>query len=156
MDLVLKFAYREDLDVSLLTGLRDGSFRNAKLTANKLVIERDKDERNIKALKSVKLSFELKDGSSLSIRGNLGCSFRQPFGGEFYAQNVDVYENVIFKGIRGVDCRVAFNNSPHDINYMQSMLGEISRHKDFVFNVSQFDYFMEVFGYYKKLFEKLN
>jgi hypothetical protein len=156
MDLVLKFAYREDLDVSLLAGLRDGNFRNAKLTANKLNIERDKDERNIKALKGVKLSFELKDGSSLSIRGNLGCSFRQPFGGEFYAQNVDVYENVSFKGIRGVDCRVAFNNSPHDINYIQSMLGEISRHKDFVFNVSQFDDFMEVFGYYKKLSEELN
>ena len=36
------------------------------------------------------------NGGSLILIGNLGCSFRQPFGGEFFVKKVVIEENTVF------------------------------------------------------------
>ena len=165
MELVLKLKLANFLEEEgrererdLIDAVQDGKMHKVKLTANQLLIERDnRDERNIKSLKKVKMVFQMSKGGCLILIGNLGLSFREPYGGEFYVTNA-IAEEKSFKEINGVDLNVQFNNMypPTGIDTMFSYLEQISKDKDFVYNISQFDEFMEIFKYYREISSQLN
>ena len=164
MVLTLKLTYAPHLaeeeharDRELIDAVNDGSFHAVKITTNKLNIERDrKDQRNISAIKGVKLVYELSGGGCLILMGNLSCSFRSPFGGEFFVSRTALEEKRNFADMEGVSTQVRFANNPMDIAAMQSFLDSLSVNPDLVFNLSQFDEFMEIFGFYKTLSGELN
>ena len=109
MVLTLKLTYAPHLaeeeharDRELIDAVNDGSFHAVKITTNKLNIERDrKDQRNISAIKGVKLVYELSGGGCLILMGNLSCSFRSPFGGEFFVSRTALEEKRNFADMEG-------------------------------------------------------
>lgn len=164
MTLNLKLTYASHLndenrehDRDLINAVNDGKVHSVKITTNKLQIERDrKDARYIVAIKGVKLIYQMARGGCLILMGNLSCSFRQPFGGEFFVTKTAIEEKRNFKEIEGVSADIMFTNYPMDISSMQYSLAVIADSSNLVFNLSQFDEFMEIFGFYKTLSGELN
>ena len=145
----------EQLD--LLDIVDDGDFHVVKITTNSLDLKKDKfDDRLINAINNVKLIYMMEDGGCLILIGNLSCSFKEPYGGEFYVRKVVIDENNVFDDIVGVKEEVKFSNYPESIDSMQPKLKSISLNPDLVFNLSQFDEFMEIFEFYKALSSELN
>ena len=143
--------------LELLMAIDDGNYHDVKITTNILDLRYDRrDQRLLTAINGVKLIYKMANGGSLILIGNLGCSFRQPFGGEFFVKKVVVEENTVFDNIVGANERVIFTNYPVDISSMQNKLAEISKDPNLVFNLSQFDEFMEIFKFYKSLSRELN
>lgn len=143
--------------LELLMAIDDGNYHDVKITTNILDLRYDKrDQRLLIAIYGVKLIYKMANGGSLILIGNLGCSFRQPFGGEFFVKRVVVEENTVFDNIVGANERLIFTNYPVDISSMQNKLAEISKDPNLVFNLSQFDEFMEIFKFYKSLSSELN
>ena len=143
--------------LELLSVVDDGRYHAVKITTNILDIKYDrKDQRLLSAINSVKLIYKMANGGSLILIGNLGCSFRQPFGGEFFVKKVVVEENTVFDNIVGAFDDVMFSNYPIDIPTMQDRLARISKDSNLVFNLSVFDEFMEIFEFYKALSSELN
>ena len=143
--------------LELLSVVDDGRYHAVKITTNILDIKYDrKDQRLLSAINGVKLIYKMANGGSLILIGNLGCSFRQPFGGEFFVKKVVVEENTVFDNIVGAFDDVMFSNYPIDIPAMQDRLARISKDPNLVFNLSQFDEFMEIFEFYKALSSELN
>ena len=71
--------------LELLSAVDDGHYHDVKITTNILDLRHDKkDERQLSSINGVKLIYKMANGGSLILIGNLGCSFRQPFGGEFF------------------------------------------------------------------------
>ena len=144
-------------EIELIRAVDDGNIHRVKLTTNKLDIERDRrDARDIVKLKNVKLVFQMAMGGCLVLIGNLGCSFQQPFGGEFYAMRAVTEEKTDFHQVQGVATDCIFCNSPMSIDQTKSMLSALSQDSSFEFNLSQFDEFMDVFKFYKELSGELN
>lgn len=164
MELDLKLTYAPHLnnddrenERDLIEAVNDGKQYSVKITTNKLLIEKDrKDERFIAGLKGIKLIFQLENGGCLLLMGHLQCSFKQPFGGEFFVTKAVLEEKRKFKEIDGVEVDIQFSNYPTDINTMQSSLALIASAPNFEFNLSQFDEFMDIFGFYKTLSSELN
>lgn len=143
--------------LEMLMAIDDGNYHDVKITTNILDLRYDRrDQRLLTAINGVKLIYKMANGGSLILIGNLGCSFRQPFGGEFFVKKVVVEENTIFDNIVGANERVIFTNYPVDISSMQNKLAEISKDPNLVFNLSQFDEFMGIFEFYKALSSELN
>lgn len=143
--------------LELLMAIDDGNYHDVKITTNILDLRYDRrDQRLLTAINGVKLIYKMANGGSLILIGNLDCSFRQPFGGEFFVKKVVVEENTVFDNIVGANERVIFTNYPVDISSMQNKLAEISKDPNLVFNLSQFDEFMEIFKFYKSLSSELN
>lgn len=143
--------------LELLMAIDDGNYHDVKITTNILDLRYDRrDQRLLTAINGVKLIYKMANGGSLILIGNLSCSFRQPFGGEFFVKKVVVEENTVFDNIVGANERVIFTNYPVDISSMQNKLAEISKDPNLVFNLSQFDEFMEIFKFYKSLSGELN
>ena len=141
----------------MLMAIDDGRYHDVKITTNILDLRYDrKDERLLTSINGVKLIYKMANGGSLILIGNLGCSFRQPFGGEFFVRKVVKEDNTAFDNIVGVNEEVLFTNYPVDISGMQNKLAEISKDPNLVFNLSQFDEFMEIFEFYKSLSSELN
>lgn len=164
MTLNLKLTYAPHLsdenrehDRELIGAVNDGMSHSVKITTNKLQIERDrKDQRSISAIRGVKLIYQMARGGCLILMGNLSCSFRQPYGGGFFVTKTAIEEKRNFKEVEGVDADIIFTNYPTDISTMQAYLATIAYSPNLVFNLSQFDEFMEIFGFYKKLSSELN
>ena len=164
MVLNLKLTYAPHLneenrahDRELIDAVNDGLTHSVKITTNKLQIERDrKDQRSISAIRGVKLIYQMARGVCLILMGNLSCSFRQPYGGEFFFTKTAVEENRNFKEVEGVDADIIFTNYPTGIQTMQTYLAMLAESPNLVFNLSQFDEFMEIFGFYKTLSGELN
>jgi superfamily I DNA and/or RNA helicase len=129
----------------------------AKISTKSLEIERDKkDNRFIKSLRKVEIAIALKEGY-LILKGHLGCSFNRPFGGEFYIIDFREIPNGNFALLGGVTFNFKVdNNNPIDNSLMFGLLEELSSNSNFVFNISQFDEFMEVFMFYKKISDEIN
>lgn len=129
----------------------------AKLSTKQLNIEYDReDNRYIKSLKKVEIAIMLTEGF-LVLKGNLGCSYRPVFGGEFYLIDYKEITNGNFNMLGGIEFDLLFdNNNPISIDNMKLMLMQIAHRPDFVFNIGQFDEFMEVFRFYKKLSDEIN
>ena len=143
--------------LEMLMAIDDGNYHDVKITTNILDLRYDRrDQRLLTAINGVKVIYKMANGGSLILIGNLGCSFRQPFGGEFFVKKVVVEENTVFDNIVGANERVIFTNYPVDISSMQNKLAEISKDPNLVFNLSQFDEFMEIFEFYKALSSELN
>ena len=136
----------------------DGKAHDVKITTNSLKIQPDRlDERLIKSLNDVKIIYDVEDPKGcLILIGNLGCSFHEPFGGEFRVKKVFFDCNADYKSVNGTKSRVVFANYPICIDEMQEQLSKLKKSKNFVFNLSQFDEFMELFQYYKDLSSELN
>lgn len=143
--------------LEMLMAIDDGNYHDVKITTNILDLRYDRrDQRLLTAINGVKVIYKMANGGSLILIGNIGCSFRQPFGGEFFVKKVVVEENTVFDNIVGANERLIFTNYPVDISSMQNKLAEISKDPNLVFNLSQFDEFMEIFEFYKALSSELN
>lgn len=162
MHLQLKLAYNQSEKIIGLEGwynslLANPNIIHAKLSTKRLEIEKDKrDERNICSLRKIELTLALKEGFLL-LKGHLSCSFRKPFGGEFYIIDYKEIPNGNFEKQGGVSVEIKFdNNYPDDISMMFRRLEKIAIDPDLVFNIGQFEEFMEVFTFYKKLSDEIN
>lgn len=141
----------------LIDAVNDGNPHAAKLTTNVLDVRYDRrDERQINSLNGIKLVFGMENGGCLILIGNLGCSFREPFGGEFYVKKVVVEEKSNYSSINGIEDSIWFSNYPISIEAMRDKLVNYRDNPKLVFNLSQFDEFMEIFNYYKALSSELN
>ena len=141
----------------LIDAVNDDNRHVVKLTTNILDVRYDRrDERQINSLNGIKLVFGMENGGCLILIGNLGCSFRAPFGGEFYVKKVVVEEKSNYLSINGIEESICFSNYPISIEAMREKLASYRDNTKLVFNLSQFDEFMEIFNYYKALSSELN
>lgn len=162
MNLRVKLSFNRSREVDGLDSWYETLLYNqkeikAKISTKNLQIEYDRnDNRNIKSLKKVEIVIPLVHGF-LILKGHLSCSFVQPFGGEFYMIDYKEIPNGSFNTLGGVEIGIHFDNHyPTDNNTMFSILKSILNHENFVFNVGQFEEFMEVFQFYKKLSDEIN
>ncbi len=154
----LKISTLDDKNQEILSALRDEKNHSVKIsTTKKMVVPDRKDSRLISSLNGVKIVLKKKEGGVLILIGNLQNSFRQPFGGEFFLKKV-AQETTDYDDIKGVEETIRFISigQPTDILTMQRKMDSISRHPNFEFNIGQFDEFMEIFEFYKKLSDELN
>lgn len=146
-----------EFEKEILGIIDDGKSHFVKLTTNILDTRYDrKDQRQLVSINGIKIVYEIPGGGCIILIGNLGCSFRAPFGGEFYVKKVVHEASSNFKDINGVDAEILFTNYPMSIECMQLNLSALSQSPDLVFNLSQFDEFMEIFEFYKSLSSELN
>ena len=138
--------------------VNDGLIHRAKLTANKLDVEQDyRNPLLYKTIKNVKLVFSINGREdSLVLKGNLCSSFRPPKGGEFFVKKAMIIKGLKFDTLEGVVQEIEFSNYPMTIDSFQRELMNISNDNNFVFNMSQFEEFMEIFNFYKQLSAELN
>lgn len=161
MNLTLKLSYNRNRDIKGLEDwynelLRQDNIK-CKLSTKKLEIQKDKkDERNIRSIRKIELTIALKTGF-LILKGHLSNSYIHPFGGEFYIIDFKEITNGTFETQGGVPVTVIFdNNKPDGIDITMSNLDKISKDPSFIFNIEQFDEFMEVFTFYRKLSDEIN
>lgn len=160
MNLRLKIDIGENVDEKVRNYIDTEIPYNAKLTTNKLTVEMDRNNPSeFKSIKNTKMIFDLEDGGILILIGNLSCLFRKDinlFGGGFFVNHGFIIESGIFADIKGITVSIIFSERPDSIEIMKTNLRAIVNDSSFQFNISQFDDFMDIFGYYKKLSEELN
>ena len=149
-----------DFDEDILDALRGiDDYHDAVMSTNKKVVIYDsKDSRYIKSINNVKICFQKADGGILGVVGNLQCDFRPPFGGTFFAKKAFISETDL-SDVRGERCEIKFVNpgySPMSIEKMREALSELDSSLDFEYDIGQFDEFMELFKFYKKISDELN
>ena len=141
----------------LIYRVDDGNVHEVKITSNNLEVQMDKkDSRDIANLRNVKLIYKASGGGCVILMGNLGCSFKQPFGGEFYVNKAIYDEKSNYDEIEGVVREIKFSNYPMCIDEIKRELVEIRFDNKLEFNLTQFDEFMEIFEFYKALSGELN
>lgn len=162
MSITLKLSYNQKevipgLEVWYNNLLASRNPIHSKVSTKILDITRDKkDERYINSIRKVEITIELKTGF-LILKGHLSCSYARPFGGEFYIIDYKEIPNGIFHTQGGVPVYLSFdNNNPVSIDTMRQFLDTLIMDNNFVFNVSQFSEFMEVFKFYKQLSDEIN
>lgn len=158
MELYLTLESAEMVNKEIINQLRDNRIHKVKLCTTRKEIEYDrKDARMIAGIKNVKIVYEMPDEGILILIGKLGCRFHQPFGGEFFCVRI-VKEQTNFKDVKGVDAQICFtaNLGTTSIGDMENYLQELSSSRNFEYNIGQFDEFMEIFEFYKKLSDELN
>jgi superfamily I DNA and/or RNA helicase len=159
MELSLKISCSDKVDSSVLSALRDSKYHYAKLSTTKVQIVPDRrDQRLIDSLKNIKIVLKKQDEGILILLGNLQCDHRPPYGGAFYITRV-VNEVTEYASVRGVSTRVRFATMDEPITdnrELEPFMQELIKDKDFQFNIGQFDEFMEIFEFYKKLSDELN
>ncbi len=137
--------------------LSQNNWIDCKISTKRLEIERDsKDERNIKSLRKIELAIKLTEGFVV-FKGHLGCSFRRPLGGELFLIDYRDIPNGTYDDLGGVPIEIKFDQMyPIGITPMFDALKNIVNDDRFVFNIGQFDEFMEVFNFYKKISDEIN
>ncbi len=152
-----KAKHLKEAELDLINAVDDGRYHDVIFTTNKIVLEMDRrDSRNVNAIKGVKVAYGMKNGQTLILMGNIGCSFRPPFGGEFFVTKALV-ENTEFSEISGVSGKLHFSSSyPTDNSYIRSFINDLISNPSFEFNFTQFDEFMDIFMFYKELSNELN
>ena len=140
-----------------LDAVNDGQGHDVLLSTNKINIEYDKrDPRYINRLKDVKIIYRLESQGCLILTGNLGCDYKQPYGGMFFCKGVYIDQNAEYSAIKGVPMNICFTNYPVSNDAMKSILEGLVKDENFEFNLSQFDEFMDIFKFYKQLSSELN
>ena len=143
-------------ELDLIDAVDDGALHEIKLTTNKIEIDKDKrDNRFINAIRRLKIVYKLKKGGCLLLMGKLTCSYASPYGGEFFVTKAVLEENTDFKDVKGVKGTIRFTSSPVSNDYMHDVLPQIVSDEDFEFNMSQFEDFMDIFGFYKAISSEL-
>lgn len=159
MELSLKISCTDKVDSEILSALRDSKWHYAKLSTTKVHIVPDRrDSRFIDSLKNIKIVLKKQDEGILILLGNLQCDHRPPYGAAFFITRV-VNEVTEYASVRGVSARVRFatmNETITDNRELEPFMQELIKDKDFQFNIGQFDEFMEIFEFYKKLSDELN
>ena len=160
MVLELKLSALDEGKYPFISQLRDNVHHWVKLSSTKKEIIPDrKDPRFINTIKNVKIVYKKADGGIVIMIGNLQVDFRPPFGGAFFCKKV-VEETTAYEDIKGVSVNLAFinpiNGTPTSVSEMQQALESLNNNSDFEFNIGQFDEFMEIFEFYKKLSDALN
>ena len=141
----------------LVYAINDGQQHRVAITTNKLEFERDNRDCNlIKRIKNVKVTFRINEGGCLILKGSLGCSFMQPMGGELFVVRAQIVQGLDFDNVQGVKTDMKIHNFPMTIGEMESHLTALSHDERLVFNMSQFDEFMDIFNFYKQLSAELN
>ena len=145
-------------DRDLVYAINDGKEHAVKITTNKFEAERDNRNPSLyKAIKRIQLIFKIKgENQCLVVKGSLGCSFQQPMGGELFVVAARIKKGLDFEDAPGVRQRIQFTNYPMTIESFESELMNIANNPDLVFNMSQFDDFMDIFNFYKQLSAELN
>ena len=155
----LKISSFENENSDIITALQsDSKFRAVKIFTTKKTIRMDKkDERYINSLDNIKIIFEKKNSGIFILMGNLQISYKRPHGAAFYLKKV-AQDITNFEDVKGVGCSVKFVTieEPTDIDEMHEILSYLNKHKDFEYNIGQFDEFMEVFEFYRKMSNELN
>ena len=159
IEFVLKLDSYEDFDDDLFKILQDGKMHEVKIVTNKKIIKYDdRDSRFIKSIDNLKICYERKGGGIIGFVGNLQCDFRPPFGGLFFVKK-SFEEETDFKTLKGAPCEVEFvipGYRPMSIDSMRDALFRLANSKELEYNIGQFDEFMEIFNFYKKLSDELN
>lgn len=159
MELSLKISCIDKVDSGILSALRDSKWHYAKLSTTKVHIVPDRrDPRFIDSLKNIKIVLKKQDEGILILLGNLQCDHRPPYGASFFITRV-VNEVTEYASVRGVSARVRFatmNETITDNRELEPFMQKLIKEKDFQFNIGQFDEFMEIFEFYKKLSDELN
>ena len=153
-----KLDYYPDIkNKDILDAVNDGQGHDVLLSTNKINIEYDKrDPRYINRLKDVKIIYRLESQGCLILTGNLGCDYKQPYGGMFFCKRVYIDQNAEYSAIKGVPMNICFTNYPVSNDAMKSILEGLVKDENFEFNLSQFDEFMDIFKFYKQLSSELN
>ena len=121
--------------------------RIVKITTNQLNVELDrKDPRYIKSLVNVKIVYKLKKGCLLLL-GNLGCSYKDDYCGEFFCKRVVIEEGTEYENVKGVELLISFNTPTYRTtnDELKVCMGTIASDKNFVYNIKQFSEFMNIF-----------
>jgi len=158
MAYLLKLSSVPEIKHEVIIALQDGKNHKVKISTTKKIITQDRlDARLINSFNNVKIVFKKKDGGVLVLIGNLQCDFRAPMGGAFYLKKI-VEDTTDFKSIQGYDTEVQFITigNPTSINDMHAFFNDLNNDDDFEFNIGQFDEFMELFEFYKRLSNELN
>ena len=159
MHLDLKLSSVSEIKETDLDDLREAIInKDVKLTTTKKMPDYDrKDQRRIRGLKNTKIVIETKSGGILVLIGNLQCDYTPPFGGSFFLKKI-IKEETNYNSVRGVEANISFVtlDNPTGIETMGDYLGELFFDEDFEFNIGQFDEFMEIFEFYKKLNDEIN
>lgn len=157
----LKIEYKQGLkqeEIDLIDAVKRVDNRPVKVSTNKLLPEFDsKDSRNIKALKNLKLIYKLEKGC-LILWGTLECEFRNDFRGKFYVVHALKDESVNFDSINGLETEINFSQPTSAISndMLMSVLKLWSEDPNLVYNIEQFDEFMDLFEFYKELSSERN
>ena len=140
---------------NIIKAVDDGKSHSVKLTSNGLDIKYDRmDARCIVKLLNIRIIYKIKDGCVI-LKGHLGCRFCHPFGGEFFVKYASI-DKTDFDKIVGAKADLVFCSTPMSVDETKSALKRICENKNFVFNLSQFDDFMDIFSYYKTLSAGVN
>lgn len=145
-------------DRELVYLINDGKEHAVKITTNKFEAEKDRYNPSVYvALKRIQLIFKIKgENQCLVIKGSLSCSFNQPRGGELFVVAAKIKKGLDFEDSPGVSQRIQFTNYPMSVESFEAELMNIANNPDLVFNMSQFDDFMDIFNFYKQLSAELN
>ena len=93
----IKLNYGQYVKREIVDAVNDGQYHDVILTTNALSIEKDRhDARYIKTIRDIRIVYGLKSGGCLILGGNLGCSFVQPLGGEFFVKKAYIDEKTDF------------------------------------------------------------
>ncbi len=156
LDFNLKLEYSDKIDEDIIYAIPLNEVKSVKLTSNKPWPEKDrKDERFYSSIGNTKMVFPLEEGCLILV-GKLGCSFSTPFGGSFYIHRANVVSSADFDQMKGYPANVIFSKRPIEIRPMEENLAKLMESDRFVFNIEQFEDFMEIFEFYKSLADELN
>lgn len=158
----LKIDYKQDNlkpdEVEYIEDVMQAGNRNVKISTNRLEPELDrKDERFIRAIRNLKLIYKLEKGI-LILRGTIECEYKDGFRGKFFCFGATKDGSANFDSIRGVEAEIDFSKPLCAIknDELKYILGGWVDDPNLVYNLKQFDEFMELFELYKALSAELH
>ena len=117
----IKLNYGQYVKREIVDAVNDGQYHDVILTTNALSIEKDRrDARYIKTIRDIRIVYGLKSGGCLILGGNLGCSFVQPLGGEFFVKKAYIDEKTDFNSINFLETVNSFSSSPRNTFMLNS------------------------------------
>lgn len=128
-----------------------------KLSANKIVGERDRKDNRLFSSLETRVVYNVGKNGCIILRAKIACVYNGSFTGELYVFRVDHSEDTVFADLPGHKIALKLSNQEADNNdSVRSFITELAETKGFLYNMSQFDEFMDTFKYYKTLTENLN
>lgn len=128
------------------------------ISTNKLEYESDKkDDRFVSAIKNLKLTYKLEKGCVI-LWGTIRCEFKDGFRGKFICLGAIEDESADFDKIRGIRKIINFSDPLNAIKNsdLKHELTWWIKNQDLVYNITQFDEFMDLFKFYQDLSQELN